>query len=250
MAIREDAQRNHDALFPGHVSTLRETDPELIEVFDNWAFGDVLADTTLDVRTRLMVQLASLIACHAVGEYRVMLGAALHVGVTPVEAKEILYQAVPYVGMARVFDFLGVTNEVLQERGVELPLPPQSTTTNETRFDHGLAVQKRILGETIDRLYAESPKDQLHVQRFLSANCFGDFLTRTGIELKVRELLTLSMLASLGGCEPQLAGHVAANLAVGNDRAVLISVITQLLPFVGYPRALNALRIIHEGTRS
>jgi 4-carboxymuconolactone decarboxylase len=250
MAIREDAQRNHDALFPGHVSTLRETDPELIEVFDNWAFGDVLADTTLDVRTRLMVQLASLIACHAVGEYRVMLGAALHVGVTPVEAKEVLYQAVPYVGMARVFDFLGVTNEVLQERGVELPLPSQSTTTNETRFDHGLALQKRILGETIDRLYAESPKDQLHIQRFLSANCFGDYLTRKGLALEIRELLTLSMLASLGGCEAQLAGHVSANVAVGNDRAVLISLITQLLPFIGYPRALNALRVIHEGTPS
>ncbi len=250
MAIREDAQRNHDALFPGHVSTLRETDPELIEVFDNWAFGDVLADTTLDVRTRLMVQLASLIACHAVGEYGVMLGAALHVGVTPVEAKEILYQAVPYVGMARVFDFLAVTNEVLQERGVELPLPSQSTTTNETRFDQGLAVQKRILGETIDRLYAELPKDQLHIQRFLSANCFGDFLTRKGLALEIRELLTLSMLASLDGCEAQLAGHVSANVAVGNDRAVLISLITQLLPFIGYPRALNALRIIHEGTRS
>ena len=47
-----------------------------------------------------MVQLASMIACQAEGEYRVMLGAALTVGVTPVEVKEIVYQAVPYVGMA------------------------------------------------------------------------------------------------------------------------------------------------------
>jgi 4-carboxymuconolactone decarboxylase len=56
------------------------------------------------------------------------------------------------------------------------------------------------------------------------------------------------MLASLGGCEAQLAGHVTANLAAGNDRKTLIAVVTQLLPFIGYPRTLNAIRVINEGT--
>jgi 4-carboxymuconolactone decarboxylase len=248
MTLREDAQRHHDALFPNHRSTLKGTDPELIEVFDNWAFGELLEDTPLDVRTRLMVQLAALIACQAVAEYRVMLGGALNIGVAPVEAKEILYQAVPYVGMAKVFDFLHVTNEVLRSRGVELPLQGQSTTTPETRRERGLAVQRQLLGDRLEQLYAQSPEDMLHIQRHLSANCFGDFLTRSGLDLKTRELLTLSMLASLGGCEPQLTGHVAANLAVGNDRQTLIATITQLLPFIGYPRALNALRVIDENT--
>jgi 4-carboxymuconolactone decarboxylase len=54
------------------------------------------------------------------------------------------------------------------------------------------------------------------------------------------------MLAALGGCEPQLAGHVAGNLAVGNDRRVLVGALTQLLPFIGYPRTLNALRVVDE----
>lgn len=247
MAIRDDAQRNHDALFPDRTSTLKVTDPELVEVFGNWAFGEVLEDETLDARIRLLVQLAALIACHAVREYHVMLGAALHVGVTPVEAKEVVYQAVPYVGMGRVFDFLHATNEVLASRGIELPLPPQSTTTPDTRQERGLAVQRQLFGEAIDRMYAQSPKDQLHIQRHLSANCFGDFLTRTGLDLKTRELVTFAMLASLGGCEPQLAGHVAGNLAAGNDRKVLVSTVTHLLPFIGYPRALNALRVINEG---
>ncbi len=247
MAISKEAQRNHDALFPDRVSTLKTTDPELIEIFDNWAFDEVLKEGNLDTKTRLVVQLAALIACQAVSEYRVMLGAALHVGVTPIEVKEIVYQAVAYVGMGKVFEFLHVTNEVLRSRGVELPLPGQSTTTPETRFDQGLAVQKRILGDRIDQMYAQSPKDELHIQRLLSANCFGDFVTRKGLDLKTRELLTFSMLAALGGCEPQLAGHVAANLAVGNDRRVLIGTLTQLLPFIGYPRTLNALRVVEQG---
>ena len=247
MTITQTAQRNLDAVFPNHEPTLKVSDPELVEIFANWAFDEVIADAPLDVRLRLMVQLASLIACQSVAEFRVMLGAALQAGVTPVEIKELLYQAVPYAGMAKVFDFLHTTNDVLQSRGITLPLEGQSTTTRDTRREKGLQVQKDLFGEQIDQMYAKSPKDQLHIQRYLSANCFGDYLTRRGLDLKTRELLTLSMLASLGGCEAQLAGHVKGNLAAGNDRKMLISVITQLLPFIGYPRALNALRVINEG---
>jgi len=247
MSPNDTARRNHDLLFPGHVSTLAVTDPELIETFDNFAFDEVLNHGSLDARTRLMIQLAAIIACQALREYRVMAGAALNVGVTPVEVKEIVYQAVPYVGMAKVYDFIHATNEVLTERGIALPLAGQSTTTPASRAEKGLAVEKEIVGsDQVDRLYAASPADQLHIQRLLSANCFGDHYTRTGIDVPTRELLTLSMLAALGGCDPQVRGHVAANLRVGNDRALLIDVVTQLLPFIGYPRTLNALRAIDE----
>jgi len=207
----------------------------------------VLAHGKLDARTRQMVQLASMIACQALSEYRVMLGAALAVGVTPVEIKEIVYQAVPYVGISKVFDFIHATNEALAERGVELPLPGQSTITPESRMDKGLAVQKEIIGNAmVDKLYASAPADEMHIQRFLSANCFGDHYTHTGLDIRTRELLTFSMLVSLGGCDPQVKGHVAANLHVGNGRAKLIDVLTQLLPFIGYPRTLNGLRAVDE----
>lgn len=251
MAPNEHAQKNHDELFPGHVSTLAVTDPELIEVFDNFAFDEVLRHGSLDIRIRLMVQLASIIASQALREYRAMLGAALTVGVTPVQVKEIVYQALPYLGIAKVFDFIHATNDVLTERGIKLPLPGQSTTTPENRAEKGLAVQKQIIGsDVVEKLYNSSPADQMHIQRFLSANCFGDHYTRTGIDVPTRELLTLSMLVSLGGCEAQVKGHVAANLNVGNDRARLIDVLTQLLPFIGYPRTLNALRVVDEVSAS
>jgi 4-carboxymuconolactone decarboxylase len=251
MKLSARAQKNHDELFPEHVSTLAVTDPELIETFDNFAFDEVLTSSALNTRTRLMIQLAALIGSGALREYRVMVGAALTVGVTPVEIKEIVYQAVPYVGMGKVFDFIHATNEVLTERGIPLPLPGQSTTTPETRAEKGLVVQKHIVGdETVEQLYASAPPDEQHIQRLLSANCFGDYLTRTGIDIPTRKLLTLSMLVALGGCDQQVKGHVAANLHVGNGRAKLIAVLTQLLPFIGYPRTLNGLRAIDEVTAS
>src|SRR5512136_1394973 len=145
MSISETALKNHEELFPNRKSTLQVTDPELIEVFDNFAFDEVLGYGKLDTRTRLMVILASMIACQAVAEYKVMLDGALNVGVTPVEVKEIVYQAVPYVGMAKVYDFIHATNEILESRGVKLPLEGQASTTPETRFEKGYAVQKAIV---------------------------------------------------------------------------------------------------------
>jgi 4-carboxymuconolactone decarboxylase len=247
MPPNEQAQSTHNALFPTHVSTLPVTDPELIEIFDNFAFDEVLRETGLDVRTRLMVQLAAIIACQGLREFHVMARAALTAGVTPVELKEVVYQAVPYVGIAKVYDFIHATNEMLLERGVELPLPGQSTTTPDNRMESGLATQTAIIGEDrVKALYASSPPDQSHIQRFLTGNCFGDHLSRGGLDLPTRELLTLSMLVALGGCDVQARGHMAANLRVGNDRARLIDVVTQLLPFIGYPRTLNGLRAIDE----
>jgi len=70
----------------------------------------------------------------------------------------------------------------------------------------------------IEKMYKESPEGQIHIQKLLSANCFGDYLTRKGLDVKTRELLTFSMLLSFGGCEPQLKGHIQGNMNVGNDK--------------------------------
>ena len=56
------------------------------------------------------------------------------------------------------------------------------------------------------------------------------------------------MLVALGGADPQVKGHVAANLNVGNDRGILLGVLTVLLPFIGYPRTLNGLSAVNDIT--
>lgn len=240
------ARANHDALFPGHV-VARAHGPQLVEIFEDFAFDDVLGHGDLDPRIRLLTQLAALIAVGAVAEYRVMAGATLTAGVSPVEIKEVVYQAVPYVGMGRAYDFVHATNDVLTERGVELPLPGQATTSRDTRAAAGRAVQERIVGvDRVAAMYAHAPDDEQHLQRWLSAHCFGDHYTRAGLDVPTRELVTLALLVALGGADAQVRGHVAANRNVGNDRQLLIDVVTQLLPFVGYPRTLNAVAAIDE----
>jgi 4-carboxymuconolactone decarboxylase len=94
-----------------------------------------------------------------------------------------------------------------------------------------------------------APTDQKHIQDYLASNCFGDYYTRNGLDMKTRELLTYSMLISIGGTDSQVRGHIQGNLNVGNNRETLIGISTQLLPYIGYPRTLNALNAINEITK-
>lgn len=245
--VQYDAATASRPVFSEGIPVDGAKDPELFEIFDNFALGEVLGHGGLDARTRLMCILASNVASQGRAAFRATLDAALGAGVTPVEVKEVLYQAVPYVGMAKVADFIGAANDVLEARGVGLPLEGQSTTTPADRFEKGLAVQRSIFGAGhIDAMREAAPENQKHIQQYLSDNCFGDFLTRGGLDVKTRELVTFSLLVSLGGCEPQVKGHIAGNVNLGNDKAVLLAVVTQLLPYIGYPRTLNAIGCLNE----
>ena len=246
MSISEAALRYHEKMFPGQRSKLLETDPELTERFDNFAFDEVVNHDDLDDRTRMMSTLAMLIGCQGVDEYKVMLPAALNLGVTPVEAKEIVYQAVAYLGIGRVLPFLNAVNEVLTAGGVTLPLAPQATTTTENRLQAGEQAQIDIFGEGFRGFWQSGPEESRHINHWLTDNCFGDYYTRTGLDYKQREMITFCFLAAQGGCEPQLTSHAAANMRLGNDKEFLIKIISQNIPFIGYPRSLNALRCVNE----
>jgi 4-carboxymuconolactone decarboxylase len=244
--LSEAAIRNHEQLFPGHVSALAQTDPEFITLFDNFAFDEVIAHDELPVQTRVMLIMAACIGATALTEYKVMVSCALNVGVEPVVIKEILYQAVPYVGVAKALDFLQAANAVLADRGIKLPLPGQATTSPKNRHAKGLATQKLIFGDAIDKMQQNTSDDMMHIQYHLSANCFGDYYTRTGLDLQQRELVTLAVLVAMGGTDPQVKGHIRGNINMGNSRQMLIDMFTQLLPYIGYPRTLNAFVCLNE----
>lgn len=246
MAVTDRAKRYHEKMFPSHVSQLLETDPEFIERFDNFAFDEVVNSDDLDDRTRMTAILAALIGCQGIDEYRAMLPAALNFGVTPVEAKEIVYQAAAYLGIGRVFPFLKATNEVLAAREIRLPLEGQATTTMEDRREAGTQAQVDIFGEGMKDFWKSGPEESRHINRWLADNCFGDYYTRKGLDYQQREMITFCFLSAQGGCEPQLTSHAAANIRIGNDKAFLIKIVSQCLPFIGYPRSLNALRCVNE----
>ena len=255
MAITKFSGQYHEKMFPGYVSNFWETDPEFIELFDNFAFDEVInmpdiGGKEVDGRTRHMAILATLLGCQGIDEFKALLPAAMNFGVTPVEIKEITYQAVAYLGIGRVFPFLNAVNEFLESKGIALPLEGQATTTAENRREAGTQAQVDIFGEGMRDFWKSGPEESRHINLWLADNCFGDYYTRKGLDYAERELITFCFLAAQGGCEPQLTSHAAANMKNGNDKLFLIKIISHCLPFIGYPRSLNALTCVNKAAEN
>lgn len=221
---------------------LHKTDPEFAQRFEYFAFQEAPKEEgrQLPEKTRYMAILAALIGCGGADAYGEMLPKALD-GVTPVMIKEIVYQSAAYLGCGRMLPFLSRTNEIFSQKGIELPLPAQATTTLENRLEKGVEAQAEIFGEHLKEAWKAG-----HINRWLAANCFGDYYTRKGLTLAERELITFCFLAAQGGCEPQLTAHAKGNMNMGNDKDFLLSVVSQCLPYIGYPRSLNAIACVNK----
>ena len=244
------AQSFHEKMFPGYVSDFLRTDPEFIERFDNFAFDEVVNTGTLSDRTRMLCWLATLLGCQGIDEFRGMVNAALNMGVEPEAIQEIVYQATAYLGIGRVFPFLKTKNELFEARGIELPLAEQATTTPDeaSRYAGGEQAQVAAIGPQMAGYADRGNPDYPHINQWLVKNCFGDYYTRGGLTIPEREMITFCFIAAQGGCEAQLRGHTAANVQCGNTREFPIQVVSNNVPFIGYPRSLNALAVVEEVT--
>ncbi|SUW09587.1 4-carboxymuconolactone decarboxylase [Brachyspira pilosicoli] len=246
LTMTEKAKTKYNELLKRDASITKTNDADLESIFNNFVYGEVYNHGTLEPKLRELVTLVSLTASQGTDMIKPHVETALNVGVSPIEIKEALYQCSPYVGFPRVFAALEKANEVFKEKNISLPIESQSTVTESTRFDKGLETQVSIFGDAILAAHSNAAPNQKHIQNFLSANCFGDFYTRTGLDLKTRELLTFIMIISLGGAEPQAIAHANANIKMGNSKDMMLEAVTQCLPYIGYPRTLNAITIINN----
>ena len=222
---------------------IRKTDPEYAEILERFMRDEAVNgdEVRLPARLHYLAVLAALMGCGGTEAYRELLPEALERGLSPVAVKEVIYQATDYLGYGRVLPFLRVTNEVLTAGGVSLPLAGQATVTQENRLEQGVQAQAEIFGERIRQAWQTGT-----VNRWLAENCFGDYYTRRGLSLPERELITFCFLAAQGGCEPQLTAHAKGNMAIGNDAEFLTCVVLNCLPYIGYPRSLNALACVKK----
>lgn len=228
-------------------SQLSKMDPDFSAIEDYLLKKEMPKAGEMSVKNRTMITLAALTTISGATRLHQATADALKAGMSVVEIKETLYQCAPYIGITRVESALVEVNDALQKLG-QNPIPTSQSTVNEdTRFEKGLAVQKGIFGNAIDKMHASTPENQAYISKqALTAYCFGDFYTRTGLDLKARELITFTAIMCLGGCEPQLKAHTTANLSVGNSKQDLIDTIMVAMPYIGFPRTLNALAVVNE----
>ncbi|WP_299092305.1 carboxymuconolactone decarboxylase family protein [uncultured Metabacillus sp.] len=242
----EKSKEKYKQLFGNGVPAAYATDPDFQDILSHFIFGEVFSQGNLDDKQRELITLVVLAANQTLPQLKAHVGAALNVGLTPVEIKEAVYQCAPYIGFPKTLNALNEVNDVFKEKNIALPIESQKTVTEDNRFEKGFAVQTEIFGDVIKRMQESAPANQKHIQEYLSAFCFGDFYTRGGLDLKTRELLTLCIVSALGGAEGQVKAHVQGNKNVGNDKETMIAAITHCLPYMGFPRTLNALACVNE----
>lgn len=249
MSRKQKAAENNKKWFDSEQFTNGYADAEFENIAGRFLCGDVIEHGVLSDKQKAIVILTTLTASgtHEVMEKYVL--AALRAGASANEIRETLIQCAPYVGLERVNLSLKEAYAAFEKAGVSETVTEQATVDDDTRLEKGLAVQQEIFGaDNINNMRASAPQELKHIQDYLSAYCFGDFYTRKTLDLKMRELITFCAICSLGGCEPQAKAHAAANISVGNTREMLIDAITQCLPFIGFPRTLNAISCIDSVT--
>lgn len=251
MSRKQKAAENNKKWFDSEQFTNGYADAEFENIAGRFLCGDVIEHGVLSDKQKAIVILTTLTASgtHEVMEKYVL--AALRAGVSANEVRETLIQCTPYVGMEKVNLALKEAYKAFEKAGVADTVTEQGTVEEDTRFNNGLAAQQNIFGaENINNMRNAAPPALKHIQDYLSAYCFGDFYTRKTLDLKMRELITFCAIITLGGCEAQAKSHAAANLRVGNTREMLIGVVTQCLPFIGFPRTLNAISCIDAATNN
>jgi 4-carboxymuconolactone decarboxylase len=113
------------------------------------------------------------------------------------------------------------------------------TTTDQTRYERGLARLAEVDGEAGERVVAALGD----LGRYIIEFAFGDIYTREGMSLREREIATVAALTALGGREPQLRVHMEAALHVGISFQEMEEIILQTIPYAGFPTAINAMNL-------
>ena len=246
MSRTEICKQNYRRLFNGEALTDAGNDPEMMKMLQKYIFGEVFAVGSLDIKTREMLTVVSLSAQQALPQLKAHANAALNVGVTPIELRETVYLCAPFVGFPKTLNALGVINEVFAERGIKLPLESQGKTAEEERFAAGSAIQQTLYGNEIKEALAGLPGNMGEdAARFLTEFCFGDIYTRGGLDVKTRELLAIGILVTTGNMQT-LQSHIAGSIRAGNSPETVTAAIIQCMPYVGFPNALNALKVLKD----
>lgn len=246
MSRTEICKQNYRRLFNGEALTDVGNDPEMMKMLQKYIFGEVFAVGSLDIKTREMLTVVSLSAQQALPQLKAHANAALNVGVTPIELRETVYLCAPFVGFPKTLNALGVINEVFAERGIKLPLESQGKTAEEERFAAGFAIQQPLYGNEIKEALAGLPGNMGEdAARFLTEFCFGDIYTRGGLDVKTRELLAIGILVTTGNMQT-LQSHIAGSIRAGNSPETVTAAIIQCMPYVGFPNALNALKVLKD----
>jgi 4-carboxymuconolactone decarboxylase len=109
------------------------------------------------------------------------------------------------------------------------------------RYERGWEKLQEIDREQGERVIEALKDIAPDLARYVIEFPFGDIYNRPGLDLKTREIATVSALTAMGTATPQLKVHIHGALNVGCTRQEVIEVIIQMAVYAGFPAALNGI---------
>jgi len=115
---------------------------------------------------------------------------------------------------------------------------------SESAWERGERLLRKIDGDKVaDNLLKAYEDVAPDFTRYLVEFAFGEIYAREG-DLKQKELVAIASLATMGGCDPQLETHVHGAFNAGLSEVEVVEAVMTLIPYIGFPRALNAMAIV------
>lgn len=118
--------------------------------------------------------------------------------------------------------------------------------TKNTRFERGSKKIQELMKNADEGVLKGLGKTAPDLANYVLEFIFGDLYSRSGLDLKTKQMLTITMLATLGNAKPQLAYHIKCGLNIGITRQEIIDIMTHLSGYAGFPAALNGVATAKE----
>lgn len=177
---------------------------------------------SLDAQQQKIVTIASFASVGELDKLKPELNAGLDAGLTVNQIKEVLVHIYAYSGFPRSLRGLQTFMTVLDERkarGITDTLGPDATPITDTRdkYERGKDILAELSGTPAPegRVTAGYAGFAPIIETFLKEHLFADIFERDVLTYKEREMVTVSVLMSIGGVEPMMRSHMNLSLNVG-----------------------------------
>ena len=114
-----------------------------------------------------------------------------------------------------------------------------------SRYEKGKETLESIQGKSVEEIFKGLEDIAPDLSRFVIEYPYSEIYTREELDLKTREICTVSALTVLGTI-PQLKEHINAALNVGNTPSEIVEVIMQMSAYCGFPKSINAMMAAKE----
>ncbi|MBX3254879.1 MAG: carboxymuconolactone decarboxylase family protein [Chitinophagaceae bacterium] len=212
-------------------------------------------ENTLSPKEQNIITISALTAKGDLNKLKPALNTGLETGLTINEIKEALVHLYAYCGFPRSIRGLQTFMQVLDERkakGINDKMGNNASPIDETgsKYERG----KKILGE----LTQTSQPDTLTgysafvpvIDRFLKEHLFADIFERDVLDYVQRELVTISVIATIGNAEPMLRSHLNICLNVGLTPGQLHQFVSVIKSTIGKKEAKSARAVLNGVLKS